>query len=274
MLSKLQITHTEIKTVLDLLYRQYGYDFSNYTKASLRRRLQKLMYDKKTDTGAALIAMLTTNPETFSDLLEVLTVNVTEMFRDPPFFKTLREKVIPVLASYPAIKIWHAGCATGEEVYSTCILLYEAGLLHRSRIYATDINPANVEKAASGILSLSRMKGNTSNYLQSGGIHDFSDYYTAMYDKVIIRKDIRERVVFQQHSLVTDGSFNEFQLIFCRNVMIYFDKALQNNVVKLFYDSLIPLGFLALGMKESLLFSEVQDCFEMFDAGVKIFRKQ
>ncbi len=274
MLSKLQITHTEIKTILDLLYRQYGYDFSDYARASLRRRLQKLMYDRKVTTGAELIAMITANPEIFSDLLDVLTVNVTEMFRDPSFFKVLREKVIPVLSSYPAIKIWHAGCATGEEVYSTCILLYEAGLLHRSRIYATDINPANIEKAASGILPLKHMKGNTSNYLQSGGIHDFSDYYTAMYDNVLIRKDIRDRVVFQQHNLVTDGSFNEFQLIFCRNVMIYFDKALQNNAVKLFYDSLSSLSFLALGMKESLLFSDVQDKFEVFDAGVKIFRKK
>lgn len=271
---RLQITHTEIETVLDLLYRQYGYDFSNYVKTSLRRRLEKLMHDRKLATGAELIAMIKTNPEVFNDLLEILTVNVTEMFRDPSFFKMLREKVIPVLASYPAIKIWHAGCATGEEVYSTCILLYEAGLLQRSRIYATDVNPANIEKAASGILPLKHMQGNTSNYLQSGGIHDFSDYYTAMYDKVIIRKDIRERMVLQQHNLATDGSFNEFQLIFCRNVMIYFDKTLQNDVVKLFYDSLSPLGFLALGMKESLLFSDVQNRFDMYDPGVKIFRKK
>lgn len=274
MQSNSSISHAEIKVILDLLYRHYGYDFSNYATASLGRRMEKLMYDRKAATGAELIDMMRANPEIFNDLLEVLTVNVTEMFRDPSFFRTMREKVIPVLASYPAIKIWHAGCATGEEVYSTCILLREAGLLHRSRIYATDVNPANVEKAATGVLPLKYMKGNTSNYLQSGGIHDFSDYYTAMYDKAIIRKDIRERVVFQQHNLVTDGSFNEFQLIFCRNVMIYFDKTLQDNAVKLFYDSLMPLGFLALGMKESLLFSALEDRFEAFEAGVKIFRKK
>ncbi len=274
MLLKPEINSAELKNILDLVHQRYGYDFSQYAKNSLRRRMEKLMQDKKMAKASELLPLLSEKPDVFDDLLDVLTVNVTEMFRDPVFYKTLREQVVPMLATYPVIKIWHAGCATGEEAYSSCILLHEAGLLQRARIYATDINPANITKAVSGIIPLRNMKKYTSNYLKSGGLQDFSDYYTAMYEEAIIRKDIRERVIFQQHNLVTDGSFNEFQLIFCRNVMIYFDKALQNNVVKLFYVSLSPLGFLALGMKESLLFSDVQHEFETTDAGVKLFRKK
>lgn len=270
---KPEISDSGLEKILYALHHQYGYDFSHYAKASLIRRIQKLMSDKDVDTVEELCMSMSDQPDMFQCLLDVLTVNVTEMFRDPVFFRVLRMHVLPILASYPSIKVWHAGCATGEEVYAMCILLHEAGLLHRSRIYATDINPANLEKAAAGIMPLHYMQTNTINYQLSGGEHDFSDYYTALYDIAIIKKEFRERVVFQQHSLVTDESFNEFQLILCRNVLIYFDKHLQNRAIGLFHASLSSLGFLALGMKESLLFYQLKEKFTTMDAAIKLFRK-
>lgn len=270
---KPEIGNEDLEQILNLVNRLHGFDFSHYARASLVRRLQKLMADQKLETAASLCTRLETEPEMFQPLMEVLTVNVTEMFRDQVFFTVLREKILPTLASYPSINIWHAGCATGEEVYSMCILLQEAGLLQRSRVYATDLNPVNIEKAVSGIMPLHYMKTNTLNYLRSGGKQDFADYYTALYDKAIIKKEFREKVVFQQHNLVTDRSFNEFQLILCRNVLIYFDRFLQNQSIKLFYESLSPLGYLALGMKETLHFSELKNGFIETTDGVKLYRK-
>lgn len=217
---------------------------------------------------------LTNSREFFQWFLETLTVNVTEMFRDPSFYAGLRDEVLPKLASYPSIKIWHAGCATGEEVFSMAILLHEAGLLSRTRIYATDLNPANLDNAQKGILPLSQMKEYTQNYQRSGGKKEFSEYYTARYDQAILRKDLRENIVFLHHNLVTDGVFNEFQLICCRNVLIYFNKDLQNKVLRLFYDSLAPLGFLGLGIKESMLFSDLRNKFDTVQPGTKIFRRK
>lgn len=273
MQQKPEIGHDDLEQVLNLVNRLYGFDFSHYARASLVRRLQKLMFDQKLETTTSLCRRLETEPQMFDRLMEVFTVNVTEMFRDPVFFTVLREKILPTLASYPTINIWHAGCATGEEVYSICILLQEAGLLQRSRVYATDVNPANIEKAVSGIMPLHYMKTYTQNYLKSGGKQDFADYYTALYDKAIIKKEFREKVAFQQHNLVTDGSFNEFQLILCRNVLIYFDRFLQNKCIKLFYESLSPLGYLALGMKETMHFSELKNGFAETVDGVKLYRK-
>ncbi|TDO28690.1 CheR family methyltransferase [Sediminibacterium goheungense] len=264
----------ELEQLLRMLYKVYGYDFTDYSKSSLLRRILKFMDENELHTGSQLIQLLAGDTAAFQAFLETITVNVTEMFRDPVFYTTLREKVLPVLATYPQINIWHAGCSTGEEVFSLCILLFEAGLLHRTRIYATDINAANLEKARTGVLPMHHMREYTVNYRQAGGKNDFSDYYTALYDHVIINKEMRERVVFLQHNLVTDRSFNEFQLVLCRNVMIYFNKQLQNKVLKLFYDSLSSLGFLALGMKESLLFSEQKSKFSAIDPAVKIFRKK
>jgi chemotaxis protein methyltransferase CheR len=209
----------------------------------------------------------------FEKFLKLITVNVTEMFRDPGFYRALKEEVLPVLASYPIIKIWHAGCSTGEEVFSMAIVLQEAGLLKRSRIYATDINPANIEKAKTGILPLGVLKDYTSNYIQYGGMEDFASYYTARYDNAIIRKDIREKIIFSQHNLVTDQVFNEFQLICCRNVMIYFNRQLQNRVLRLFTDSLSTFGYLALGTKESLLFTDVKEDFDTINLQQKIYRR-
>lgn len=271
---KPELSSQAFEQLLHLLLHVYGYDFSGYSKASLLRRVYKFMDMHDVSDGQELIQLLAGDTAVFHSFLETITVNVTEMFRDPVFYKSIREKVLPVLATYPQINIWHAGCSTGEEVFSLCILLYEAGLLHRTRIYATDINASYLEKARTGVLPMAHMREYTLNYHQSGCTGDFSDYYTALYDHVLIHKEIRDRVVFLQHNLVTDRSFNEFQLILCRNVMIYFNKQLQNKVLKLFHESVSSLGFIGLGMKESLLFSEYRSKYTVVDGSVKIFRKK
>ncbi len=271
---KSEITEEELNDLLVLIKQVYGYDFTGYSKASLLRRFQKVMDDAKMKTAYDLRFYLTNDRKHFDWFLQTVTVNVTEMFRDPGFYKAVREKVIQRLATYPIIKIWHAGCSTGEEVYSMAIVLHEAGLLERTKIYATDINPANLEKAKKGIVPLQQMKDYTFNYQQSGGSRDFADYYTARYNGALIRKELRDNIVFAQHNLVTDGVFNEFQMICCRNVLIYFEKELQNRVISLFEESLSSLGYLALGVKESLLFTEVRNKFEAVDLKNKIFRKK
>lgn len=268
-----QLSREEYQDILDIIKSVYGYDFSGYAQASLKRRLLKFMQQHRLPRVFDLKHMLVNNRDTETQLLNTLTVNVTEMFRDPSFFAVLRETLLPRLASYPSIQIWHPGCSTGEEVYSMAIMLHEAGLLTRSRIYATDINPTNLERAAQGIIPISRMKEHTQNYLLSGGTREFSDYYTARYDNAIIHRELRSHIVFSQHNLVTDAAFNRFQLVCCRNVLIYFSKPLQNRVLRLFHDSLQRLGYLALGSKESLMSSEVQKEFEPINAANKIFRR-
>lgn len=264
----------EVEEVLKLIARHYGYDFSNYAQASLLRRINRFVHDTRCSSAYDLKFRLVNDEAFFRRLLEEITVNVTEMFRDPVYYRALREKVLPALASYPIIKIWHAGCSSGEEVFSMCILLHEAGLLKRSRIYATDVNPANLEKARKGILPLRYMKEYTANYLQSGGQQEFSDYYTAMYDHVILQHELRKQIVFSQHNLVSDGMFNEFQLVSCRNVMIYFNRRLQDRVTGLFHESLMPRGYLAIGLKESLDFSSFSDKFEEIQTGTKLYRRK
>lgn len=268
------VTPAQVDEILQLILHRYGYDFTDYAKASMVRRVNRFALELGSDTAYDLRYSLLNNEAVFHRFLEQVTVNVTELFRDPHYYKTLREKVLPVLASYPIIKIWHAGCSTGEEVFSHCILLHEAGLLKRARIYATDINPANLEKAKAGIIPLRAMKDYTANYQQSGGHEEFSDYYTAMYDNAIIKEEFRSQIVFSQHNLVSDQVFNEFQLICCRNVMIYFNRQLQDRALRLFHESLSPLGFLALGMKESLQFSAVQDKFDPVEPSSKIYRRK
>ncbi len=271
---KADISENELEGILEVIKVKYGYDFSNYSRASLLRRVNKFVEDSKVTSIYDLKYNLINDVTTFSQFLQTVTVNVTEIFRDPLFYKTIKEKVLPRLASYPIIKIWHAGCSTGEEVYSMCILLHEAGLLDRTKIYATDINPSNLEKARTGIIGLHNMKDFTTNYINGGGTREFSDYYTARYNHALIKKELRQNVVFSQHNLVTDHVFNEFQLILCRNVMIYFDRKLQHRVIKLFHDSLAPLGFMALGIKESLLFSDLREKFEATDLPTRIFRRK
>ncbi len=268
------ISESEVDEVLHLIKNLYGYDFTEYSKASICRRVMRFMSEATRPGIPALKYQLKQDKKVFDSFLEKITVNVTEMFRDPEFYKAFKEKVIPRLSSYPIIKIWHAGCSSGEEIYSMAILMYEAGLLPRTRFYGTDINPANLEKARKGIMPLQVMKDYTTNYIKSGGVKDFASYYTAKYNNAIISKEFRERITFSEHNLVTDSAFNEFQFICCRNVMIYFSRELQDKVIHLFHDSLAPLGYLALGIKESLLFSSIRPNFDVVSAPAKIFRRK
>ena len=266
-----EITSEVLKDILQLIFAEYGYDFSGYSEASLKRRLVRFCHQAQV-TVFDLKYHITNDRAFFAWLLQSLTVNVTEMFRDPVFYKALREEILPALGTYPIIKIWHAGCSSGEEAFSMAILLHEAGLLGRARIYATDMNLANLEKANAGIIHLPYMKEYTANYQLSGGRADFSDYYTAKYDHALINKELRKNILFTQHNLVTDYVFNEFQLICCRNVLIYFNSQLQNRVINLFHQSLAPLGYLALGIKESLLFTDCREKFETVSSKNKIYR--
>ncbi|MDR3681717.1 MAG: protein-glutamate O-methyltransferase CheR [Flavipsychrobacter sp.] len=268
------VSAEELQEILQVIRLNYGYDFSNYSHASIKRRILHCMNKGNISSTYDLKYHLTNDPLFFAWFLQSVTVNVTEMFRDPLFFRELRTSVLDKLAAYPLIKIWHAGCSTGEEAYSMAILLFEHGLLDRAKIYATDLNPANLEKARKGIMPLVNMKDHTQNYIQSGGRNDFSSYYTARYENAIMRKDFRESIVFSQHNLVTDQVFNEFQLICCRNVLIYFNKELQNQVLNLFYNSMAPLTYLALGTKESMLASEIRSKFITVSATNKIFRRK
>ncbi|QJD88002.1 protein-glutamate O-methyltransferase CheR [Cohnella herbarum] len=264
----------EVELLLEAIYRMYGYDFRNYAYDSIRRRIRHGMRNIGVNNIAALIEQILHNSDKMQLMLPNLVVNVTEMFRDPSLFLAFREKVVPFLHTYPHIRIWHAGCSTGEEVLSMAILLQEEGLYDKARIYATDIDENVLEKAKSGIFPLQNMKAYTQNYIQSGGTGFFSDYYTVHYNAARFNPSLMKNIVFARHNLVTDQSFNEFNVIFCRNVMIYFDKNLQNRVHRLFHESLSMFGFLALGDRESIQFSGYEDCYESIDIKEKLYRKE
>ena len=266
------IEEGELDLLLNDLLEIYGYDFTHYARASLKRRINRLFSLDKFPSFAELRYRVKSDPGYLKRFVEELTVNVTEMFRDPQFYKALRTDVLSTLAAKPFIRIWHAGCSTGEEVFSMAILLKEANLLHKSILYATDLNPEVLEVARKGIFALVPMKQYSENYILSGGKNDFSTYYTAQYGYVKFNEDLAEKMVFSTHNLVSDRSFNEFDLILCRNVLIYFDKALQERVLTLFNDSLGTLSYLALGAKETLKFSTIQPKFKQLD-GEKIWRK-
>lgn len=268
------ISNDELAELVQIVLHQYNYDFTDYSSASLKRRIHRFMDLHFIDTAYDLKFNLTNDKEFFNKFLQTVTINVTDMFRDPTFYKVLREKIFPQLATYPIIKIWHAGCATGEEAFSLAILLHEEKLLERCRIYATDLNTVNLDTARKGIIPLSNMKQYTGNYHRSGGKNDFSTYYTARYDYVLINKEIRKNIIFSHHNLAGDTIFNEFQLILCRNVLIYFNPVLQNKVINLLYQSLSPFGYLALGMKESLLFTDLNSKFDTVYNSVKIFKRR
>jgi chemotaxis protein methyltransferase CheR len=268
-----ELEQIEIELLLEGIYRQYGFDFRSYAYASIRRRLWKRIEEEGLSTITDLQNKVLHEPEMMEKLLLDLSINVTAMFRDPTFYRVFREQVVPHLRTYPFIRVWHAGCATGEEVYSMAILLEEEGLYERSRIYATDINEVVLQKAKSGIFPLERMQEYTENYIAAGGKRSFSDYYTAKYDGALFSPALTKNVVFSQHNLVTDRSFSEFNVILCRNVLIYFDKTLQARVLTLFYDSLAMFGILALGSKESLRFSPYEECYEQINGPEKIYRK-
>jgi chemotaxis protein methyltransferase CheR len=266
------INETELGELLNVLH-SFGYDFTHYAKASFKRRVNRLMIIDRIPSFAELVFRLKHEGSYLKRVVQELTVNVTEMFRDPALFKTLRETVLPQLATNPFIRIWHAGCSTGEEVFSMAILLEEANLLHKSLLYATDLNPSVIENIRKGIFPMSQMKQYSENYILSGGKNEFSKYYTAKYDWAKFDDRLMSKMIASTHNLVSDSSFNEFQMIFCRNVLIYFDKDLQEKVLTLFEESLERLGFLVLGSKENLRFTSVAPMFRQPDKNEKIWRK-
>ena len=262
----------EVRLLLEAIFDRYHFDFRSYAMASLKRRLSQACDTLGVNTLSGLRERVLRDPESFSRLLQYLTVQVSDMFRDPGFFLALREQVLPVLATYPSLKIWCAGCSTGEEAYSLAILLQETGLLDRSVIYATDINAQSLRLAAGGVYPLARLRGFTENHRRSGGAISLSNYYHASGDNAIMDPALRRKITFSDHSLATDNVFAEMHLITCRNVLIYFDHALQNRALQLFADSLVRSGFLGLGSKESLKFTEVAGRFTEFDIPQRIYR--
>ncbi len=264
----------EIRLLLEAIYQKYGYDYRNYSKDHVRRRIFHRLSMSNFSSISEMQHKILYDKEFFNTLLQDFSINVTEMFRDPSFYKAIREDVIPLLRTYPFIRIWHAGCATGEEVYSMAILLKEEGLYDKSLIYATDINERVLQRAKEGIYSIDNIKEYCQNYQKSGGSASLSDYFIARYNSVIFNKELREKIIFADHNLVTDGVFGEMNLIICRNVLIYFNKELQNRVMKLFYDSLCYGGFLGLGSKESIRFTDYYNKYESYIQDENIFRKK
>jgi chemotaxis protein methyltransferase CheR len=263
----------EMSLLLEALHLKYGYDFRHYSKAHLKRRIIQRLKLSDLSTISELQNKILWDKNFYRTFLQDLSINVTEMFRDPEFYLAFRNKVVPDLLTYPHIKVWHAGCSTGEEVYSLAIILKESNLLSRTRIYATDINKNVLEVAKQGIYSSKEMELYTDNYLKSGGQGKLADYYTSKYGSVIFDKSLSKNVVFADHNLVTDGVFAEVNLVFCRNVLIYFDRELQNKVLTLFTNSLIKRGFLCLGTKESLQFSDIEENYEIIEKKMKIYKK-
>lgn len=268
-----ELERLEIELLLEAVFRRYGFDFRDYAYTSMRRRILHLMHEEKLKTVSALQEKVLHEDGTMDRLLNGLTISVTSMFRDPEFYVSIREKVLPILRTYPNINIWHAGCASGEEVYSMAILMQEEGLYDKCRLYATDMNENALKSAKSGILPITVMKDYTNNYLRSGGKSSFSHYYTAKHGNAIFDQSLKRNVVFAHHNLVTDSSFHEFHFILCRNVMIYFNKALQSRVFKLFNESLSPFGVLALGIRESLLLNPEKESYEEIDGLQRLFRR-
>lgn len=267
------ITDRKLEVLISDIFEYHGYDFSGYSKASLKRRVDRLMEIGDFKNFEDLLSRMRNDEDYFKNAVEEITVNVTEMFRDPFFYNYLRANILPVLATKPFIRIWHAGCSTGEEVYSIAILLKEANLLHKSLLYATDLNPTVLNKAKQGMFPLRAMKLYSENYIASGGKNDFSEYYSANYSRAKFDDALSQRMVFSQHNLVSDSSFNEFDLILCRNVLIYFTKDLQETVLSLFNNSLASLGYLALGTKETIQFSDLHNRYEQM-GNEKIWKKK
>jgi chemotaxis protein methyltransferase CheR len=268
-----ELERIEIELLLEAVYRRYGFDFREYALASLKRRLWRRTYAEGLSTITQLHDRLLHDPPCMERLLLDLSINVTAMFRDPSFYVAFRRDVVPALRTYPFTRIWCAGCSTGEEVYSLAILLQEEGLYDRTRIYATDINEQVLDAARTGVFPLAKMTDYAQNYKRSGGADELSKYYVAAYGGARFSRALAENVVFAQHNLVSDGVFNEFNVIVCRNVMIYFDKGLQNRVHQLFFNSLDVFGMLALGRKESVAFTRLAGSYEVVDAVERIYRK-
>ena len=264
----------ETQLLLDAVYLKYHYDFRGYAMASLKRRLQRAVEHFGCRTVSRLQERVLHDAAAFPVLLDFLTLPVSEMFRDPSYFRALREQVVPLLRTYPSLKVWVAGCSTGEEAYSLAILLKEEGLLARTLIYATDINPHRLQEAEAGVYAIDRMAGFTESHRKSGARSSLSDHYTAAYDRAIVDKSFRRHIVFSDHSLATDSVFAEVQLVSCRNVLIYFNRALQDRALGLFRDALCRRGFLGIGSKESVRFSAHSDAFVDLVRDDRIFQKR
>jgi chemotaxis protein methyltransferase CheR len=269
-----ELEKVEIDILLDGIRRRYGYDFTHYSHASLKRRLSQMRDQSGMSRYTEMLDRVYHDETYFDLLLKQMSITVTEMFRDPSFYRSVRENVIPILKTFPFVKIWHAGCATGEEVYSMAILLHEENFLDRVRLYATDFNKHALDIAQKGVYPSEMIEKYAANYKAAGGKKDFAEYYSAGYDLVKIKDFLREKVTFSYHNLVTDGVFGEMNLVCCRNVLIYFDRTLQDRVLQLFSSSLRHGGFLCLGSKETLNFSSIKPLFEPVDAAQRIFKKQ
>jgi chemotaxis protein methyltransferase CheR len=272
--SDTDLLNIEIKLLLESIFLRYGYDFRNYSKAHIKRRILHRLETSSLSSVSHLQDRVLRDRDFFIEFLDDLSINVTEMFRDPAFYKALREKIIPKLKTYTYSKIWHAGCSTGEEVYSLAILLQEEGLLDRCQVYATDFSRKVLEIAKEGVYQKTEIEQYEKNYQHSGGKKKLSDYYKSRYGSVIFDKELSGKIVFADHNLVTDKVFADMNLILCRNVLIYFEKGLQDNVIDLLYESLVPSGVLCLGTKESIKFSRQEHAFEVIDEKQKIFKKK
>jgi chemotaxis protein methyltransferase CheR len=264
----------ELDLLTEAIYRAYHYDFRGYNRASLARRVAKAAADLASPTLLQLLERVLADPACFAALLPYLTVQVSDLFRDPDYFRALRERVVPHLSTYPFIRVWVAGCATGEEAYSIAIVLREEGLLERSRIYATDIDAESLRIAERGIYGLERVRAFSESYFAAGGRGSLSDYYTTAYGHAALDPALRQQIVFSDHSLATDAVFAEVQLVSCRNVLIYFDRTLQDRALGLFRDALCPRGFLGLGARETVAFSGHAQAFEPFAERERIFRRR
>jgi chemotaxis protein methyltransferase CheR len=269
-----KVEDIEFRLLLEAIYRKYHYDFRGYSPVSLKRRLAQAKERFGAASFSQLQDMVLHNDQIFGELLSYLTVQVSELFRDPSYFRALREQVVPHLKTYPSLKVWVAGCGNGEELYSMVILFREEGLEDRTLFYGTDVNPQALKKAEAGVYSLDSLPLFTTNHQQSGGRSSLSDYYTAAYGSAVLDKSLRKRVVFSDHSLVSDAVFGEMQLVSCRNVLIYFGRELQDRAIGLFRDSLTRKGFLGLGSKESLRFSAHADAFTEFARSERIYQRR
>jgi chemotaxis protein methyltransferase CheR len=276
--SKIQIPNSkfqeiEIDLLLEALFRAYGYDFRSYARASIERRARLFLATSGCKTISELIGRVLRDKELFAKLVHHFSVSVTEMFRDPFVYQAIRSEVVPMLRTWPHVKIWHAGCATGEEAYSLAIVLKEEGLYDRAAIFATDFNDAALQQAKAGIYAIGKVQEATRNYQKAGGTASFSEYYHARYDAAALDNALKARLTFANHNLVTDGVFGEMHLIFCRNVLIYFNRGLQNRALRLFTESLVHGGFLCIGTRENLRFTEVEHNYEAVNRRAKIFKK-
>ena len=270
---RIDIAEIELDLLLECIHRVRGFDYRGYARSSLKRRLAQRTAAEGLLTLSGLMERALHDSACMDRILRELSVNVTSMFRNPAFYRAFRSRVVPRLRTYPFVRLWVAGCATGEDAYSLAIVLREAGLYERSRIYATDINHVALEQAEAGIVPIERMREYTENYMESGGSHTFVEYYVANDATARMRRSVLRNIVFAQHNLATDGSFNEFNAVMCRNVMIYFDRPLRNRVHSLLRDSITPFGVLALGERESLRFTPVEHSYEELDHPARLYRK-